>query len=117
MPDKNCVKIVAMRGRNVDNPSDRAKGIELEQRIEPRKDEVTNTLTTVQKDNLLLTNCTIRKLTPKECWRLMGWSDEQIAKVEQAGVSASQRYKQSGNGIVVDVLMAIFKNLFKENLK
>ena len=55
----------------------------------------------------------IRKLTPKECWRLMGWTDEQIDKVIDSGMSNTQLYKQAGNGIVVPVLEAIFTNLFE----
>ena len=54
----------------------------------------------------------IRKLTPKECWRLMGWKDDQIDKVIASGMSNTQLYKQAGNGIVVPVLEAIFKQLF-----
>ena len=138
-------KVVAMRGRNPENPSDRTPGIPTQQRLEPRKDDLTNTITTCQKDNLVMYNqyndriigdvaptqttncgnvtssaqvlqihnCTIRKLTPTECWRLMGWADEQIAKVK-AVTSNAQMYKQAGNGIVVQVLEAIFKNLFME---
>lgn len=53
----------------------------------------------------------IRKLTPKECWRLMGFDDESFSRAEKV-VSNSQLYKQAGNSIVVDVLMAIFKKLF-----
>ena len=53
----------------------------------------------------------IRKLTPLECWRLMGFSDEDFEKAQSAGVSNSQLYKQAGNSIVVDVLMAILNNL------
>lgn len=53
----------------------------------------------------------IRKLTPTECWRLMGWKDEQIEKVKASGISNTQMYKQAGNGIVVPVLEAIFKKL------
>lgn len=53
----------------------------------------------------------IRKLTPKECWRLMGVEDECFYKAEKVN-SNSQLYKQAGNAIVVDVLEAIFKNLF-----
>lgn len=53
----------------------------------------------------------IRKLTPTECWRLMGWKDEQIQKVKESGISNTQMYKQAGNGIVVPVLEAIFKKL------
>ena len=56
-------------------------------------------------------NYRIRKLTPKECWRLMGFSDEDFEKAQSAGVSNSQLYKQAGNSIVVDVLMAILNNL------
>ena len=52
-------------------------------------------------------NLRIRKLTPLECWRLMGISDDDFYKA-QAVVSKSQLYKQAGNAIVVDVLMAIF---------
>ena len=52
----------------------------------------------------------IRKLTPRECWRLMGVRDEQFDKLHD--ISNSQLYKLAGNSIVVDVLMAIFKNLF-----
>lgn len=53
----------------------------------------------------------IRKLTPKECWRLMGFDDESFFKAEKV-VSNSQLYKQAGNSIVVNVLMAIFEKLF-----
>jgi len=54
----------------------------------------------------------IRKLTPLECWRLMGFSDEDFYKAKAAGVSNSQLYKQAGNSIVVDVLYYIFKELY-----
>ena len=52
----------------------------------------------------------IRKLTPKECFRLMGFDDEDFEKASQVN-SNSQLYKQAGNSIVVNVLMAIFKEL------
>ena len=52
----------------------------------------------------------IRKLTPRECWRLMGVKDEQYNKLHD--ISNTQLYKMAGNSIVVDVLMGIFKNLF-----
>ena len=54
----------------------------------------------------------IRKLTPKECWRLMGFDDEDFEKAEKVN-SNTQLYKQAGNSIVVNVLMAIFKELLK----
>lgn len=54
----------------------------------------------------------IRKLTPKECWRLMGFDDEDFEKAAKVN-SNTQLYKQAGNSIVVNVLMAIFKELIK----
>lgn len=80
--------------------------------LEPRKDDISNTLTTVQKDNLLLEKpqYRIRKLTPRECGRLMGVSDEDIDKMAVVN-SNTQLYKQFGNSIVVEVMCAMFKNL------
>ena len=121
--------------------------------LEPRKDGVCNTLTTVQKDNMglesvlaideqnmnvrketfgtlttdgsspkhnnrvmiranshIATQYRIRKLTPRECGRLMGVSDEDIDKMAAVN-SNTQLYKQFGNSIVVDVMCAMFKNL------
>lgn len=53
----------------------------------------------------------IRKLTPLECWRLMGFTDEDCNKVKAAGISNSQLYKMAGNSICVSVLQAIFRQL------
>lgn len=146
-------QIVAMRGRNPDNPSDRTVGGPTEQRLEPNTQYMSNCLTSVQKDNLLLENniqkvnqissdgsqCgtvisdngisanlvtgthgyanshiatkyRIRKLTPRECGRLMGVSDEDISKMAAVN-SNTQLYKQFGNSIVVDVMCAMFRNL------
>lgn len=76
-----------------------------------RKDGVSNTLTMVQKDNYLYdTTFRIRKLTPLECWRLMGFTDEDFKKAQQVN-SNSQLYKQAGNSIVKQVLMAIFRQM------
>ena len=54
----------------------------------------------------------IRKLTPKECWRLMGFDDEDFYKAEAVN-SNSQLYKQAGNSIVVDVIVKIYEKLFE----
>lgn len=113
--DAGCIErqIVASRGRNPDNPSDRAAGIPTEQVLEPNADGVCNALTTVQKDNMLLEiteQYRVRKLTPKECWRLMGFSDEDYEKAAEVN-SKTQLYKQAGNSIVKQVLMAIFSQL------
>ena len=156
--------IVASRGRNPDNPSDRTTGSLTEQRLEPKRDGTTNTITTVQKDNYVpirtanstrydmatdgdgvdlaypesntrrgrvghgvsktlptsdsqgvLDGVRIRKLTPKECWRLMGFSDEHFEKASQV-CSNTQLYRQAGNSIVVNVLEAILKNLLCDKI-
>lgn len=105
-------QIVAMRGRNPDNPSDRALGSLTEQRLEVNMQDTSNCLTSAQKDNLLLEKpqYRIRKLTPRECGRLMSVSDEDIDKMAAVN-SNTQLYKQFGNSIVVDVMCAMFKNL------
>lgn len=134
------------------------------QQLELKKDGNTNTLTTVQKDNVVIvpqntkqgyaiahvgdgiyTNradskrgvvqresiptlktsnkdiavvvddptdfISIRRLTPRECWRLMGWTDDDIDKAFKANVSETQLYKMAGNSIIVNCLEAIFKNI------
>lgn len=58
-------------------------------------------------------NLRVRKLTPKECFRLMGFSDENFNAAHNVGISNSQLYKQAGNSIVVDVLYYIFVELYK----
>lgn len=75
------------------------------------------TLDTMQGGNRqpkILENVRIRKLTPLECWRLMGFDDGDFKKAQESGVSNSQLYKQAGNSIVVNVLEKIFKNLYLE---
>lgn len=148
-------KIVASRGRYGEDGT-------VAQHLEPRKDGLTNTLTSVQKDNYVavktankkgydmatdgdgidlsypqsttrrgrvghgvaktiptndsqgtLDGFRIRKLTPRECWRLMGFDDADYAKAAQVN-SNTQLYKQAGNSIVVNVLEAILGNLIKE---
>ena len=142
MDEKNQKKlkiIVAMRGRNPDNPSDRTVGIPTEQRLEPNSQGICNTLTTVSKDNIVLEKeeisieelqayqiadidknqnykYQIGKLTPLETWRLMSFSDEDFRKAEKVN-SNSQLYKQAGNSLVRVVMMAIFSQLNIENVK
>jgi len=194
--------IVAMRGRNPENPSDRTVGAPTEQRLEPNSQGICNTITSVQKDNMVMetvrikqatkegyidckvggvadlsfpdsetrrgrvqeggevcptltaseseicriekvgqissdgsqcgtvvsenglspnlvagthgyannhifTRYRIRKLTPLECWRLMDFLDQDFHKAEAVN-SNTQLYKQAGNSIVRNVLVAIF---------
>ena len=130
--------IVAMRGRNPDNPSDRTAGSPTEQRLEPNNEGICNTLTSVQKDNMVLEISSdidenlhkflylidgnlylirIRKLIPKECWSLMDFLESDFISAEKV-VSNSQLYKQAGNSIVKRVLMAIIGQMMpgKENV-
>ena len=151
----NQAVICAMRGRNPDNPNDRTTGAPVQQMIEVNKFGTSNALTTVQKDNLVLTydypkvklqltggkwdktheqsgrvydengigptvhtmgggnqepktfdGFKIRRLTPRECFRLMDFPDS-----FEWPVSDSQAYKQAGNSIVVRCLELIIKNL------
>lgn len=151
--------IVASRGRNPENPSDRTVGVPTEQRLEPKFDGTTNTITTVQKDNYVaiktantkgydmaadgdgidlgypnsktrrgrvghgvsktlptsdsqgvLDGFRIRKLTPRECYRLMGFDDVSFDRAS-AVLSNTQLYKTAGNSIVVNVLEAVLKEL------
>lgn len=76
----------------------------------PIKKEMMSTLKTSPDIGYVTTNLRIRKLTPKECWRLMGFDDEDFEKASQVN-SATQLYKQAGNSIVVNVIEAIYDNL------
>ena len=62
-------------------------------------------------------NVRIRRLTPRECWRLQGFPDEYFDKAKAAGISDTQLYKQAGNGVTVNVARAIGERLkeVKEN--
>ena len=79
--------------------------------LEVNKDSsISNCLTTVQKDSMVLENqYRIRKLTPKECFRLMGLSDKDIKKIQSTGVSNSQQYKMAGNSIVTKCMRFLKK--------
>lgn len=103
------IKIGAIRGRNLDNPKSRKSGLETVQTLEINENGTSNCLTTVQKDNVVVENCRIRKLTPRECLRLMDFPDDFDFSV----VSDSQAYKQAGNSIVVNVLAENLMKLLK----
>ena len=152
--DTGCnqgVFIGAYRGRNPDNLNDRSKGANYQQTLEINENGTSNTISTVQKDNVVIQlnlskesggqqpyqqnrvydsngicpalnagqetwggnaitmpdSYSIRRLTPRECFRLMDFPDDFDFSV----VSDSQAYKQAGNSIVVNVLYKIIKNL------
>lgn len=73
---------------------------------------VAHTITCGDGNAVITENVRIRKLTPRECLRLMGWKDKQIDKIQATKMSGTQQYRQAGNGIVVQVLEAIFSALF-----
>ena len=101
----------ALRGRGGES----GKKDSWHHKLEVGDDKVAYSLTSVQKDSLILEimakHYRIRKLTPKECMRLMGVSDEDFQKMKDAGISDSQLYKMAGNSIVVPVLEGIFRNM------
>ena len=96
----------------------------------PRTDGMVNTLTSSVKDNILAVpelrmedGCfvdkdgkryRIRKLTPRECFRLMNVKDEDIDKMMNAGIAKTNLYKLAGNSIVVSPMYHIFRKLFVE---
>ena len=67
----------------------------------------------VHNEQRLWDGLRIRKLTPKECFRLMGFEDKDVDILIENNISNSQLYKMAGNRIVVDVLYYIFKQLYK----
>lgn len=76
------------------------------------------TLNTMQggnrQPNILVKRCSdlaIRKLTPLECWRLQGFTDDQFYKAKNAGLSDRQLYKQAGNAVTTKVVEEIGKQL------
>ena len=78
-----------------------------------------NTLSTSPQQAVItedsnMENIRIRKLTPRECWRLMGFDDEDFNKARAVN-SDTQLYKQAGNSIVVNVLEAIMDNMFRSD--
>lgn len=105
--DVNKVTAAAMRGRYDENGK-------VKQNIEISNREYANTITTVQKDSLISTQKRIRKLTPKECFRLMGFYDHDVDLLSQNKISNSQLYKMAGNSICVSVLENIFTELQKQ---
>lgn len=88
-----------------------------------RKNNICPTLTTRGRQSvsgvpiIYHPNKPLRFITPLECWRLMGFTDEDFYKAKVAGISEPQLYKQAGNSIVVNVVQEIFKNLLHTYLK
>lgn len=93
----------------------RGRGKNNEQKLELRKDSLSNTLIKVEKDNYIFDG-QVRKLMPIECERLMSWPDNHTKygineKGNKIEISDSQRYKMCGNGVVSNVVRGIINNL------
>ena len=101
------VTAAAMRGR-----PDGSGG--YKQAIEISDNQVAHTLTTTVRDSMVYSECKIRKLTPRECFRLMGFTDEEFDRAESVNSNA-QLYKQAGNSIVVNVLEHIFRAIYTDD--
>ena len=84
-----------------------------EHKIEESNREEANAITSINTDSMVGNGVRIRKLTPRECWRLMGFDDEDFGKAAEV-CSDTRLYSQAGNSIVVNVLEAIFKQMIKE---
>ena len=98
---KPRIVCAAYRGRYNEDGS-------ISQRLELRKDDKTNTITTVQKDNVLTKDQAYwRKLTPIECERLQTVSPDNYTN----HVSNTQRYKMLGNGWTIEVIAHILQNM------
>lgn len=104
--DPKCVQVAQLYGFGKE-PNPQAGRVYDARGISPTMD----TMSGGNRMPKVAENYRIRKLTPKECWRLMGFSDASFERAQQSGMSNSQLYKQAGNSIVVDVLEAILRNL------
>lgn len=82
-------------------------------KLEHRDDGSTNALTTIGTDNMIDEGIRIRKLTPKECFRLQGISDEMYERAAFVN-SDSQLYKQAGNACTVNVIYDIAVRMKEE---
>ena len=92
--------------------------IEIDSRRFKENGKPTFSANVADRNGVMLKNgksIAIRKLTPRECWRLQGFSDEQFEKAKKAGISDTQLYKQAGNAVTVDVIEQIGKRLVLED--
>lgn len=110
-----CIKNNTKKGYLEAHPGDGVYTNTSTKRGTVQKESIA-TLTTFQDKGVVMNDLRIRKLTPKECWRLMGFEDKDYDKASTV-TSKAQLYKQAGNSIVVNVLESILKNLLKEEMK
>lgn len=97
-------------------PKDRnynAHGTKREDQFETRKDGLSNALLTTAIKNCIREDCRIRKLTPRECYKLMGLTFEDCDKARNIGVADTHLYKQAGNGIITNCCELLAEHLYK----
>lgn len=81
-------------------------------KLAPRKDELMNCLVSKQRDaHIVFDGYAIRRLTPRECWRLQGFPDWAFDKARRVGISDTQLYRQAGNAVTVNVSYKIGEKL------
>ena len=104
--------VLATRKKDRDKPREQRDNSGYGQQFEPRKDDVTNTISSFDKDNYIATN-KLRRLTPRECERLQGFPDDWTLVPNDKGkpMSDTQRYKMMGNAVTVNVIKAISSKL------
>lgn len=126
-----CSSPMSDRGQVVAEPkiaASRGRGEGWKQQLEINENGTSNAITSVSKYNYIMKQdlrmeggCLvdkegkryrIRKLTPRECFRLMDVKDEDIDKIQQAGIAKTNQYKLAGNSIVVSPMYHIFRKLF-----
>jgi len=97
-------------------PKDRnynAHGTQREDQFETRKDGLSNALLTTAIKNCIREDFRIRKLTPRECYKLMGLTFEDCDKAAKLGVADTHLYKQAGNGIITNCCELLAEHLYK----
>ena len=77
-------------------------------------DEIIGKVVVGDKELGVIGNRLVRRLTPLEAFRLMGFDDQDVQEMMKAGVSENQMLKQAGNSIVVNVLQDLFYELFEQ---
>lgn len=108
-------KLITVQCRNARH-CDEIKQQDMEQELIKNKDEKGHTWY-LDEESGKEYYYRIRKLTPRECFRLMGVRDKDIDTIQAAGISNSQQYKMAGNSIVVDQLVYLFMQMFSPDRK
>lgn len=104
MSESKCV-MIGMLGGKWEKYLDSDRRVYSDEGISP----TIRTVTGGGKELKIYTHARVRKMTPRECWRLMGFTDKDYDKAASVNKSKTVLYKQAGNSIVVPVLEEIFK--------